>query len=475
MRYRVEMATERSAMQPHLLSRLRSRCLDGFCLAMLCNESSNIREGPASGRNWPVPWRYGCLALGPTFQTLMGPWMFDSPSWPLSELDALLDNSADFFRQLSVRRHFKWLLSWFSSTAHTNLWFSGCPIGVLTLRLFTVLISNDADRCIQMRDARMGLDLIHVPLADVVTSAWPAFRILGMLAEESRRVSFPLDNACDDLDSSSARRFRSRLAEALLEGSAIPKEAEDLLREPPPRCAIGTAAAHFALAAWSKSPEMLTTGQEILLQWTPLSRSLYPLLTTRWPLWQALDRSLRSPKHADAAPKRGAPLDLDLVFCGWAWPDAENQLRALGRRLKYRLHFLRAEAAACPEFFRAIGEYMEATFVLMLSPLLWSADGLDGALQALTELDLEQFPGEVFGFPSLDRSGRWSFGVQRLELRDFRLRYGAFPTGYGETWGDRCFKCDATSGTRLFRSSHWRRLVQNLRPTKSMRAETNVI
>ena len=28
--------------------------------------------------------------------------------------------------------------------------------GVLTLRLFTVLISNDADRCIQMRDARMG-------------------------------------------------------------------------------------------------------------------------------------------------------------------------------------------------------------------------------------------------------------------------------------------------------------------------------
>ena len=32
-------------------------------------------------------------------------------------------------------------------------------------------------------------------------------------------------------------------------------------------------------------------------------------------------------------------------------------------------------------------------------------------------------------FPSLDRSGRWSFGVQRLELRDFRLRYGAFPTG----------------------------------------------
>ena len=28
--------------------------------------------------------------------------------------------------------------------------------GVLTLRLYTVLISNDADRCIQMRDARMG-------------------------------------------------------------------------------------------------------------------------------------------------------------------------------------------------------------------------------------------------------------------------------------------------------------------------------
>ena len=27
------------------------------------------------------------------------------------------------------RRHFKWLLSWFSRTAHTNIWLSGCPLG----------------------------------------------------------------------------------------------------------------------------------------------------------------------------------------------------------------------------------------------------------------------------------------------------------------------------------------------------------
>ena len=46
------------------------------------------------------------------------------------ELLHFLENSADFFRQLSVRRHFKWLLAWFSATAHTNIWRSRCPLGL---------------------------------------------------------------------------------------------------------------------------------------------------------------------------------------------------------------------------------------------------------------------------------------------------------------------------------------------------------
>lgn len=57
-------------------------------------------------------------------------------------------------------------------------------VGVLSLRLFTVLISNDADRCIQMRDARMGVELMQVPFSDLVASGWPIFRILAHLAEE---------------------------------------------------------------------------------------------------------------------------------------------------------------------------------------------------------------------------------------------------------------------------------------------------
>ena len=34
-----------------------------------------------------------------------------------------------FMAPLQVARHFKWLLSWFSRTAHTNIWLSGCPLG----------------------------------------------------------------------------------------------------------------------------------------------------------------------------------------------------------------------------------------------------------------------------------------------------------------------------------------------------------
>ena len=34
----------------------------------------------------------------------------------------------------------------------------------------------------------LSLDLIHVPLADVVDSGWPAFRILGLLAEERKHT-----------------------------------------------------------------------------------------------------------------------------------------------------------------------------------------------------------------------------------------------------------------------------------------------
>lgn len=140
------------------------------------------------------------------------------------------------------------------------------------MRLFTVLISNDADRCIQMRDARMGLELLHLPLAAVAASGWPCFRILAHLAEESRRISFPLDNACDDLDSEAARSFREQLLRpALQQQRLVPMDAAwKSLQEPPPRCAIGWAATYFALAAHEapeRRNELLQRGQETLLEW----------------------------------------------------------------------------------------------------------------------------------------------------------------------------------------------------------------
>ncbi|CAK9074889.1 unnamed protein product [Durusdinium trenchii] len=381
--------------------------------SVLCNESSRIREGPA--RNWPHPWRYGCLAIS-------------------DALESFLENSADFFRQLSVRRHFKWLLSWFSTTAHTSIWLSGCPLGVLALRLFTVLISNDADRCIQMRDARMGLDLMHVPLADVVESGWPVFRILAHLAEESRRISYPLENACDELDSLSARAFRDRvLRPSLHEHRAVPvSEAWIYLKEPPPRCAIGVATAYFTLAAQHSKAEpekraLLERGQEMLLEWPSLQRSLYALLTTRWPFWRALDRNMRPPAQLTEGKEEDQTVEVDVVFCGRGVADLGRQLRSWCATKSWHLHFLQADLAACPGFFQDIG-IRENAKVLMLSPLLWSTEGLDTALHA-KNFSLLEAGADVLGFPTLDSNFHWNFAVHRLRLENWTLRYEAFPTG----------------------------------------------
>ena len=68
---------------------MRSLC---FCPGTLTEDK------PIWPKGWPwfstslvksYPWdpkpRLALDPPGPTFQTLMGPWMFDSPSWPLSD------------------------------------------------------------------------------------------------------------------------------------------------------------------------------------------------------------------------------------------------------------------------------------------------------------------------------------------------------------------------------------------------------
>eukprot|EP00434_Breviolum_minutum_P020774 symbB.v1.2.018324.t1/scaffold1458.1/size117527/3 len=427
---------------------------------MLCNESSNIRDGPAGARQWPVPWRYG---------------------WPSirQELDLYLENSADFFRQLSVRRHFKWLLSWFSRTAHTNVWLSGCPLGVLTLRLYTVLISNDADRCIQMRDARMGLELLHVPLGDVADSGWPAFRILAHLAEESRRISFPLDNGCDDLDSAAARSYRELLRSALFSHQRVPVPVAEALNfieeEKPPRCSLGLGATYFALASQKGDArvrrKLLEQGQEVLLEWPSLQLSLYALLTTKWPVWQALDRIQKPPVQEVLRTEEGQGLELDVIFCGHGVDGMEHTLRHWCERKNpaWRLHFLRADLAACPGFYQTLSLPVTSN-VLMLSPLLWSADGLEAAVDAMN-FSLLDAGADVLGFPTLDSSLLWTFAVHRVvgpSRTPWRLRYEAFPTGYEETLKDRCFRGDAVSMTRGFKVPVWQKLVKTLRPSMGL-------
>lgn len=221
---------------------------------------------------------------------------------------------------------------------------------------------------------------------------------------------------------------------------------------------------HFLRFAntWAKWP-----GQETLLEWPSLQRSLYALLTTRWPLWHSLERLRNASGVQTVYVKQleGQSVDLDVVFCGNGVEGLQQTLRGWCERKGWRLHFLRADLAACPSFYQSIS-LPNSGHVLMLSPLLWSMEGVEAAVDALNFSLFDE--ADVLGFPTLDATLLWTFAVQRIRRSPWSVRYEAFPTGYEETLKDRCFRADATSMSRAFQSATWQRLVQRLRPSQGV-------
>eukprot|EP00928_Gymnodinium_smaydae_P031226 TRINITY_DN22988_c0_g1_i1.p1 TRINITY_DN22988_c0_g1~~TRINITY_DN22988_c0_g1_i1.p1 ORF type:complete len:1147 (+),score=90.07 TRINITY_DN22988_c0_g1_i1:37-3477(+) len=401
--------------------------------------------------------------------------------WPtlLSEMGLLLQNNDDFFRQMNVRRHFKWLLRWYSSVPPWSVWRTSCPVGILALRLFTLLVSNDADRCIQLRDARVAIELLQMPLADVVESGgWVLFNMLGRLADETRRVSFPLDSACDALDvevdgdAKAHVAYRDKLVWALGEGTVLPEMRFDLEREF--ACPIVGATMHFALAAESSISDTsarstnaryrhhMEEGHRYLRSWKPLGHSLYDLITTRWPVWRTLERAARPVSNVAEAPSV-VQRNVEAVYCGSAWRGGRDALESSFADRGWKLHFLTADAAACPSFYAEISESMPNDSILVaLSPLLWAwEDSVEGvSISTAVELLSNDKAHDVIGFPTLDHTRFWSFNVWKLRREHWSFEYKPFPTGYRKAHGDRCFETEAASGTLVFRSvSAWRTLL----------------
>lgn len=161
----------------------------------------------------------------------------------------------------------------------------------------------------------------------------------------------------------------------------------------------------------------------------------------------------------------GQSVDLDVVFCGNGVEGLQQTLRGWCERKGWRLHFLRADLAACPSFYQSIS-LPNSGHVLMLSPLLWSMEAVEAAVDALNFPLFDE--ADVLGFPTLDATLLWTFAVQRIRRSPWSVRYEAFPTGYEETLKNRCFRADATSMSRAFQSATWQRLVQRLRPSQGV-------
>eukprot|EP00929_Paragymnodinium_shiwhaense_P099865 TRINITY_DN61774_c0_g1_i4.p1 TRINITY_DN61774_c0_g1~~TRINITY_DN61774_c0_g1_i4.p1 ORF type:complete len:1092 (+),score=186.54 TRINITY_DN61774_c0_g1_i4:139-3414(+) len=370
-----------------------------------------------------------------------------------------------------------WVIRWFSSTPLTSLWAHSCPLGVLSLRLFTLLVCNDADRCIQLRDNRLGFELMEMAFADVVASGWPVFSMLGLLAEETKRISFPLDSRCDDMDTGGNHSFRENLVRALAEDEYLPYPAAfEHIHGGSARCPLGVAAAHFTMAAASnacpdcplaapgdevalsrETRSQVDLGQwQLLTSWSPLQQSLYDLITTQWPVWRALERAGK-PTLALRHREEAAPVAAELVFCGSGWPGLQTTLREFAEQRGWALHFLIADMEACPAFYLRAAEYMPAKApVAVLSPLLWAWDSISSsAVAGLVEL-VAGGAGEslqVVGAPTLDSDSYWDMNMRHVQVRDWRLTYKAYPTGYPDTHGDRCFESQAPSATRVYRTS----------------------
>eukprot|EP00927_Polykrikos_kofoidii_P043510 TRINITY_DN37574_c0_g1_i1.p1 TRINITY_DN37574_c0_g1~~TRINITY_DN37574_c0_g1_i1.p1 ORF type:complete len:1166 (-),score=166.04 TRINITY_DN37574_c0_g1_i1:150-3647(-) len=427
---------------------------------LLCNESSET-PGAVAG-DWP--WRdWSEIRRGITEVLLEPP---------------------DFFRRLDVRKHFLWLIKWFSSGPLANAYSSACPIGVLTLHMLTLLACNDADRCIQLRDNRLGVELLGADIADVVLSGWPIFTILGILSEETRRISFPLYSACDDLDATGGfvSSFLEDLSRALANNWRLPgDQALRLLEREEAGCPFAIAAAHFTLGSSGIGPDgsrrigspraHLQAGQMALLQgWKPLGFSLYDLIVTRWPIWRALERFVRHDVPLSEMPSRRTTV-AELVICGHGWSAFHAVVSSFSKASSWNLHFLRADADACPAFYLEVAESLpDDAIVIVTSPLIFAwNDHTETALTEIVEL-LRDDPGmEVVGLPTVDSQGFWTMNVWKLLLEDWELAYEAFPTGYTFARGDRCFIAEATSGTRGFaRAETWRRLQQRVDGTSAM-------
>merc|ERR1719247_826385 len=103
--------------------------------------------------------------------------------------------------------------------------------------------------------------------------------MLGVLAAETKRTSYPLVNTCDEQDGREARRYRRALRRALAE-DRLPSAAETVeLLNTREVCPFGFASAYLVLALLLPAPEAVREAELGIASWN--KASLYPTLTSQ--------------------------------------------------------------------------------------------------------------------------------------------------------------------------------------------------
>ncbi len=163
---------------------------------------------------------------------------------------------SSYFQKMSTRRVFMNYVKLYQKLQYIPIFESTCPMGVAYLRLFVMLLSNDLDRCLELRDNKLGVELFDYRFGLVMMSQWPVFNALARLADDTKAVVYPLPNACDDLDLDDAAQFayRDRIKKALQANRAPPLEwtLSHIEQHGHPKCGFGVQERNFGRMALMK-------------------------------------------------------------------------------------------------------------------------------------------------------------------------------------------------------------------------------
>lgn len=110
-----------------------------------------------------------------------------------------------------------------------------------------------------------------------------------------------------------------------------------------------------------------------------------------------------------------------LVYCGLV--DLEHQLKADAAEKGWRVQYARADHATCPDFYRSVAKNEQATFVLLLSPLVDEWTGSEGGF-----MDLLQHGADVAGSATVSQ-GKYVWPVHRIRHQFWKLAYLPYANG----------------------------------------------